>query len=273
MPEQDTRTTAGRPLEGKVALVAGASRGIGADIARYLARAGATIAVAARTETQSDPRLPGTIHSVTQDILDAGGKAVPIVLNLRDPDSIAAAVAQVASQLGRLDILVNNAAIFVPGTIETVQARHIELSLQVNVRGPILAMKEAVPHLRAAGGGHIINLSSIAAVQPGPGPYDPSQIRGGDIFYGPEKSMIEHFTQRQAIALQLDGIAVNTLSPMGRIRTPGNLFFENDRDNPTLEFETADAMGKAAVWMCSQPTSVFTGNNVYDETLCAEQGL
>ena len=82
-------------LSGKVALVAGASRGIGADIARYLAAAGAKVGVAARTEVQSDPRLPGTIHSVTEDIIGRGGEATPVLMNLRDPDSIAAAVAKV----------------------------------------------------------------------------------------------------------------------------------------------------------------------------------
>ena len=260
-------------LEQKVALVAGASRGIGADIARHLAAAGAKVAVAARTEVQKDPRLPGTIHSVTADITGAGGTAIPVVVNLRDPESITAAVARVVEEWGRLDILVNNAAIFVPGTLETVQLKHIELSLDVNVRAVILAMREAVPHLRAAGGGHIVNISSRGAIQPGPGPYDPELRRGGDIFYGPEKSMIEHFSQRQAIQLQEDGIAVNVLSPMGRIRTPGNLYAEQDKDNPTLEFEAADAMGKAAVWMCQQPASAFTGNVVYDEELVAAEGL
>jgi NAD(P)-dependent dehydrogenase (short-subunit alcohol dehydrogenase family) len=78
-------------LTGSVALVAGASRGIGADIARYLAAAGVKVAVAARTQAQADPRLPGTIHSVTQEITDAGGEAIPVVLNLRDPEAIAAA--------------------------------------------------------------------------------------------------------------------------------------------------------------------------------------
>jgi citronellol/citronellal dehydrogenase len=264
----------GRALEGRVALVAGASRGIGADIARYLAAAGAKVAVAARTQQQADPRLPGTIHSVTQEITAAGGEAIPVVLNLRDPEGIEAAVAQTASQWGRLDILVNNAAIFVPGTLETVQPRHIELSMQVNVRGPILAMRAAVPHMRAGGAGHIINLSSRGSTPPGPGPYDTSKIGGdGDIFYGPEKSMIEHFSQRQARLLQDSNIAVNVLSPMGAIRTPGFLFAGNDRANPTLEFEAADAMGKSAVWICAQPPAQFTGNILYDEELAEAQGL
>lgn len=119
-------------LEGRVALVAGASRGIGSDIAKYLARAGAKVAVAARTEVQQDPRLPGTIHSVVQEIADAGGEAIPVVLNLRDPDSIANSVKVTAERFGKLDIVVNDAAIFVPGTIESVQPRHIDLSFSVN---------------------------------------------------------------------------------------------------------------------------------------------
>jgi NAD(P)-dependent dehydrogenase (short-subunit alcohol dehydrogenase family) len=268
MPQ--SRSLAGKvALTGKVALVAGASRGIGADIARYLAAAGAAVGVAARTEVQSDPRLPGTIHSVTEEIVAAGGVASPVLLNLRDPDSIAAAVARVAETYGRLDILVNNAAIFVPGSLETVQLRHLELSWQVNVRGPILAMREAIPHLRAAGGGNIINVSSRGSTFPGAGPYQTPRVQGFDVFYGPEKSMIEHFSQRQAMALQADNIAVNVLSPTGVIRTPGNRFAQNDRENPDLDFESADAMGEAAVWICERPPGTFTGNILYDADLVA----
>jgi len=261
-------------LSGKVALVAGASRGIGADIARYLAASGAKIGVAARTEVQSDPRLPGTIHSVTEDITSKGGDAIAVLLNLRDPDSIAAAVATVVDTYGRLDILVNNAAIFVPGSLESVQPRHIELTWQVNLRGPILTMREAIPHMRAAGGGHILNLSSRGSTFPGPGPYDPDkQPAGFDIFYGPEKSFLEHFSQRQALALQPDNISVNVLAPTGLIMTPGARFAGNDRENPNLDFETADAMAKAAVWICGQPASEFTGNIVYDEELVSAKAL
>lgn len=260
-------------LNGQVALVAGASRGIGADIARYLARAGATVAVAARTEVAQDPRLPGTIHSVVQEIRDAGGQAMPVVLNLRDPDSINDAVEKVVAEYGRLDIVVNNAAIFVPGDLETVQPRHIELSLEVNVRGVILMMKAAIPHMKRGGGGHIINLSSRGAIFPGPGPYPAGATPTGDIFYGPEKSMIEHFSQRQAMTLQPFNISVNVLSPQGRIKTPGNIFFANNRENPDTDFEVAEKMGKAAVWICEQPAHILNGTVMYDETLCAEKGL
>lgn len=260
-------------LEGRVALVAGASRGIGADIAKYLGRAGARVAVAARTEVQQDPRLPGTIHTVAQDIIDGGGAAIPVVLNLRDPESIAAAVKRTVEEFGKIDIVVNNAAIFVPGNIETVQPRHIDLSISVNVLGVIYMMREAIPHLREAGGGHIINISSRGAIAPGPGPYDTANKRQGDIFYGPEKSMIEHFSQAQAWQYQDANISINVLSPNGRIKTPGNIMARNDRDNPDLEFDTADDMGKATVWICEQPAASFTGNVLYDQLVVQEQNL
>ncbi len=260
-------------LNGKVAVVVGASRGIGADIAKYLGRAGAKVAVCARTEVQQDPRLPGTIHSVSDEIRAAGGTALPVVMNLRDVDSVRAGIKQVVGEWGRLDILVNNAAIFVPGTLETVQERHIELSFAVNLRGPIMAMREALPHMRAGGGGHVINLSSRGALFPGPGPYDTSRKPGGDIFYGAQKAAIERFSQQQAWLLQDENIAVNVLSPQGRIKTPGNIMAQNDREHPDLDFETADEMGKAAVWICEQAAKDFTGNIVYDQDLCKAKGL
>jgi NAD(P)-dependent dehydrogenase (short-subunit alcohol dehydrogenase family) len=212
-------------LQGKVALVAGASRGIGADIAKYLAAAGAHVGVAARTQEVRDRRLPGTIHSVTQEIIDAGGTALAVTLNMRDTESINAAVEAVAAEWGRLDILVNNAAIFVPGNLETVQERHIDLSLNVNLRGYIMSMRAAIPHMRAAGGGHIINVSSRGAIPLGPGPYNEEQrSRRNDIFYGAEKIALEHFSQRQAaspsrnissiLSASFDAVSRDTNQPM-----------------------------------------------------------
>jgi NAD(P)-dependent dehydrogenase (short-subunit alcohol dehydrogenase family) len=136
-----------------------------------------------------------------------------------------------------------------------------------------MAMREALPHMRAGGGGHVINLSSRGALFPGPGPYDTSKKPGGDIFYGAQKAAIERFSQQQAWLLQDENIAVNVLSPQGRIKTPGNIMAQNDREHPDLDFETADEMGKAAVWICEQSAKDFTGNVVYDQDLCKEKGL
>lgn len=257
-------------LNGKVALITGASRGIGADVALELGRAGVAVAVCARTTEVKDKRLPGTIYSVAQAIRDAGGTAEGIVMDMREPESIAAGVAKTVETFGRLDIVVNNAAILVPGTLESIQPRHIDLIWQVDLRGPILLMREAVPHLRKAGGGHIINVSSRAGVFPGPGPY-PEARRGG-AFYGMIKAGLERFSQGLAMELQDDMIAVNVLSPQGRIKTPGNVFAQNDPQNPDLEFEEAAAMAKGMRWICEQPAA-FTGHILFDEDLCREKGL
>ena len=257
-------------LQGKVALVTGASRGIGEYVALELARAGCAVAVCARTEEVKDKRLPGTIHSVAQAIRDEGGKAEGIFMDMREPESITAGVSKTVELFGLLDIIVNNAAILVPGTLESIQPRHIDLIWQVDLRGPLLLMREAVPHLRKQGGGHIINVSSRAGVFPGPGPYP--EARAGGAFYGMIKAGLERFSQGLAMELQDDKIAVNVLSPQGRINTPGNAFATNDRENPNLDFEPAIAMAKGTRWICEQGPE-FTGHILFDEDLARDKGL
>ena len=258
-------------LDGRVAIVTGSSRGIGEDVARALAAAGAKVAIAARTEEVRDKRLPGTIHSVAGGIRAAGGEALAVRMDVRDPESIAAGVERVAEEWGRVDILVNNAAILVPGSIETVQPRHLDLIWQIDLRGPLLLIRACVPHMKAAGGGHVVNVSSRAGVFPGPGPYAETRASGG--FYAMVKAGLERYSQALAMELQADGIAVNVLSPIGRIRTPGNVWAENDPENPSLEFERAPHMAKGTVWICEQPPAAFTGHILFDEELCAERGL
>ncbi|MEZ4502054.1 MAG: SDR family NAD(P)-dependent oxidoreductase [Dehalococcoidia bacterium] len=258
-------------LEGEVALVTGASRGIGEYIAKHFAKAGAKVVVAARTEEVTDKRLPGTIHTVVQEIKDAGGDAIAVRMDVRDNDSIKAGIEKAVEHYGKLTILVNNAAILVPGDIKTVQDRHIELMWGIDLRGPVLGCKYAVPHMVAAGGGQIINISSGVAEFPGPGPY--TEKRGGGLFYGMVKAGLERFSQGLAMDLQEDNIAVNVLSPQGRIKTPGNVWAQNDPNNPNLEFEPSDHMGEAAVWICEQKPPSYTGNIVRDEDLLKSVGL
>ena len=154
-------------LDGRKALVTGASRGIGADIARGLAAHGAAVAVAARSDEASpDPRLPGTIRTVAEEIRSAGGTAAPVPLDVRNPESITHAVERTVAELGGIDILINNAAVLVPGSLESVQERHIDLIWQLDLRGPVLLCKAALPHMKEHGG-DIINISSGAADPPG----------------------------------------------------------------------------------------------------------
>jgi NAD(P)-dependent dehydrogenase (short-subunit alcohol dehydrogenase family) len=257
-------------IEGKVAIVTGASRGIGEYIARVLAGAGAAVTVAARTEEVTDKRLPGTIYSVAEHIKERGGRALPVRVDVRDPESITACVQRTVEQFGKLDIVVNNAAILIPGKLETVQTRHLDLIWQIDLRGPLLLMRDALPHLRAAGGGHIINISSRAGVFPGPGPYQ--EARAGGSFYAMVKAGLERYSQSLAMEVQDDNISVNVLSPQGRIRTPGNIWAQNDKENPTLEFEPADKIAVAARWICEQPAE-FTGHILFDEDMVGQYGL
>ena len=254
-------------LDGRKALVTGASRGIGADIARGLAAHGAAVAVAARSDEASpDPRLPGTIRTVAAEINDAGGKAIPVPLDVRSPESIAQAVDQTAAELGGLDILVNNAAVLVPGTLESVQDRHIDLIWQLDLRGPVLLCKAALPHLKASGG-DIINISSGAADAPGPGPYD--EPREGGQFYGMVKAGLERITQGMAMELQQHDIACNVLTLRYLIKTPGHWYALTTPDNPQTEFEEAEWMARASVWIAAQPPT-YTGNVVDDRDMREE---
>ena len=254
-------------LDGRKALVTGASRGIGADIARGLAAHGAAVAVAARSDEASpDPRLPGTIRTVAEEIRSAGGTAAPVPLDVRNPESITHAVERTVAELGGIDILINNAAVLVPGSLESVQERHIDLIWQLDLRGPVLLCKAALPHMKEHGG-DIINVSSGAADPPGPGPYD--DPREGGQFYGMVKAGLERITQGMAMELQQYQIACNVLTLRYLIKTPGHWYALTTPDNPQTEFEEATWMARAAAWIASQPPS-YTGQIVDDRELRSE---
>lgn len=261
-------------LEGKVAVIVGGSRGIGRDVAVALADAGADVVVAARTEQVTDPRLPGTIGSVAEEVRARGRRALAVKADVTKDEELEAMVQQTMDTFGRLDILFNNAAILVPGTMRTVQPRHLDLMWRVDLRGLLMAIRYVLNPMAQSGGGHIVNVSSRAGVFPGPGPYNKEQrARRGGAFYGMVKAGLERFSQSLAMEVADENIAVNVLSPQGRIKTPGNIFAQNDKENPDLEFEEAVAMGKATVWICQQDPQQFSGNILFDEDVCREHGL
>jgi len=268
MPDQEA------PLLDKVALITGASRGIGRDLAVAMARAGANIVIASRSEAVTDPRMPGTIYSVAEEVEACGRRALPVKVDVTKDEEIDSAVERTMGEFGRLDILINNAAIQVPGNTSTVQPRHLDLIYRVDLRAPIMCIRAALDPMRRSGGGHILNISSRAAVFPGPGPYQDEQAgRARQPFYAMVKSALERYSQALAMELQPEGIAVNVLSPDGRIRTPGNKFFENSRENPDLNFEQAVDMGKATVWICAQNPRGYTGHILFDREVVREHGL
>ena len=162
-------------LADKVAIVGGASRGIGKDIAVALAAEGAKVVVAARSEVEPDPRLPGTIHQTVDDIQAAGGEAIAVKADISDEEQIDAMVKRTLDTYGRIDVLINNAAVLVPRNILDLPTRHIDLHNKVNIKGPILCIRAVLPTMLEQQQGWVINVSSRAAVFPGPGPYQDVQ--------------------------------------------------------------------------------------------------
>jgi NAD(P)-dependent dehydrogenase (short-subunit alcohol dehydrogenase family) len=225
-------------LDGQVAIVTGASRGIGADIARVLAREGAKVVVAARTLREGDFHIPGSIEETVADINRSGGVATGVKCDLSRDEDMGNLVRATVDAYGRVDILVNNAAIAVPGTIMTMSPRHLDLSWRLNVWAPVMLSREVIPSMTERGSGAIINISSGASRGPGPGPY--AQPGKGGTPYGLTKAALERFTQGLAHELAGSGISVNALSPARQIFVGGTVYVT--RTNPA--FAVSDLTGK-----------------------------
>ncbi|HKT32743.1 MAG TPA: NAD(P)-dependent oxidoreductase [Gammaproteobacteria bacterium] len=147
-----------RTLKGKTLFITGASRGIGAAIARRAAADGANVVIAAKS-SQPNPKLPGTIHTMAAEVEKAGGQALAVQTDVREEESVRAAVAQAVARFGGIDILVNNAsAIWLAGTADTPMKR-FDLMISVNLRGTFLCSQTALPQLLQAANPHILNLS------------------------------------------------------------------------------------------------------------------
>jgi len=240
---------AGR-LAGKVAVITGASRGLGQYCAVGFGREGATVVVAARTETAADSRLPGTIHETVDLVKAAGGDAMAVACNVADYASVEAMAQQVLDRYGRIDVLMTNAAIQPPGRVSTMDIKHWELEFRVNVHGSFYPIRAFLPSMQAAGSGNIITISSIAA------------HRGGS-HYGATKRAIESMTIGLADELREQGIAANCLRPVGGIETPGFMMARTPGQPNTpstmSNFPPPDSYVEAAILYAMQTPSSCTG--------------
>jgi len=234
-----------RRLENTVIIVTGASRGLGRYCAIEYGREGATVIVAARTEEQTDERLPGTIHETAAEVTAAGGHGVPIAANMADPESIQHLADSVFDQFGRIDVLMNNAGILPPGGISTVPPKHWDLEMRINLNGPFHLTRAVLPTMQSQGSGSIINISSVAA----------DTLMG---HYGVSKKAIEAMTIAFSKELAPAGIAVNALKPVGAIETPGMHMGTRD---PSIfdELPPADRYVEAAVIMALLTPETGTG--------------
>ncbi len=263
-------------LDGRVAIVTGASRGIGAAIARRFAAEGAKVAIVART-LEPGGALSGSLAETAALIRSAGGECLTIQANLADPIDRARIIPATVRHFGRLDILVNNAAWsrFVP--IWEAQPKHVQLAFQMNVYAPQELSQQALPHFREQGEGWILNISSATADMPPAAPYDPEDryIRFNRdqhaTLYGTTKAALDRLTTGWAVELSRERIAINALAPVGAVASEGAIALGNWDEHDHVE--PVEAMAEAALQLCYRPAHELSGNVTRSLVLLSRLGL
>ncbi len=257
-------------LDGKVAIVTGASRGIGAQIARRFAAEGAAVAVAARTTRDGMSPLAGTIGQTVAQIRGAAGTAVAIPADLARQEDREHLVSETRRQLGTPDILVNNAAVSYFVRVEDFTPKRYALMFAVQVEAPFQLARLALAGMRERGSGWILNISSGAARHPAMPPSGWA-THGGTV-YGMCKAALERLSTGLAAELYADNIAVNALSPNKVVPTPGTLFHRlTTHDDP--EAEQPAVMAEAALMLCHADPRSLTGRIAYSQDLLTELGI
>jgi len=259
-------------LADKVAVVTGASRGIGAAIAKRLASEGATVVLAARTVNQSDSRFQGTLGDTAREIESAGGCAVVIPTDLSRATDRQNLVTVAEKEVGPIDILVNNAAVTFFEPIESFNLKRYDLMFEVQVKAPVHLSQLILPGMRRRGRGSILNISSGAARHPKL-PDGSRRSPGGGTVYGMCKAALERFSTGLAAELHDDGISVNALSPARVVPTAGTIFHNLVRpDTPERYVEPPEVMAQAALAILSAAPLTITGRVVTSAALLDEIG-
>ncbi|GIW42332.1 MAG: short-chain dehydrogenase [Candidatus Binatia bacterium] len=246
-------------LAGKVALVTGASRGVGKALALALVREGVRVACAARATDASPLKLPGTIDETVRECRALGGEALAVPTNLAVEDEVVRMVEKTVEHFGRIDILVNNAAITFPGDLH-IPLKRYDLIMNVNLRAPFVAIRTVVPFLTAQKSGAIVNVSSAAALHPFP----------GLMAYGMSKAALERLTLDVAEQLRPHGIAVNCFRIDVPVASEG--FVANLPDADHSSWEPTEVPAEGIVWMLRQPPD-YTGQLASMQELRRKYGI
>jgi citronellol/citronellal dehydrogenase len=250
-------------LNGRTMFITGGSRGIGLAIALRVARDGANVALLAKT-AEPHPKLPGTIYTAAEEIEQAGGTALPIVGDVRDPDSVQAAVDQTAERFGGIDLLVNNASAISLTPIEQTEPKRYDLMQSINARGTFLAMRACIPHLKRSDHAHILTLSPPLNLQP--------QWLKAHAAYTLSKYGMTLLTLCAAEELREAGVAANTLWPRTIIATAAvqNLL---GGDEAMARARTPEIYADSAYEILTQPPREYTGQTLIDDEVLAAAGV
>ncbi|OPY00134.1 MAG: Glucose 1-dehydrogenase [Syntrophorhabdus sp. PtaB.Bin047] len=244
-------------LKGKVAIVTGASRGVGKAMALGLAEKGAAVIIAARTEIETPP-MPGSIELTARQIREAGGRAHPVRCDVTDEAEVNNMVSRAIAVFGRVDVLVNNAGIAFPAHAWEMPLKRWELVLKVNLTGAFLCARAVLPGMMERRSGSIINISSIQATQKG-------SVNTG-IAYGVSKAALERFSIGLAEEVRSFNVAVNCLKPRGAVSTEGMAYLHAAADRS--RWDTPDMMVRACAFLASQGDGTVTGLVATDEEIC-----
>jgi NAD(P)-dependent dehydrogenase (short-subunit alcohol dehydrogenase family) len=250
------------PLAGRTAFISGGSRGIGLAIARELAKAGANIAMIAKTDTPH-PKLPGTIHEAADELRELGAEVLPIVGDIRDEARVAEAVAQTAGRFGGIDMCINNASALNLSPVADLPVNRFDLLQSVNVRGTFVVTQACLPHLRQSGHAHVLTLSPPLNLDPRwfePAAYTVSKYGMTIVTLGVARTEREH------------GVGANCLWPLTAIATAAvkNLL---GGDEGVARSRTPEIVADAAAIVLRRAPSEYTGNAAIVEDVLAEEGI
>ncbi|HEX4307087.1 MAG TPA: NAD(P)-dependent oxidoreductase [Solirubrobacterales bacterium] len=252
-----------KTFEGKTMIVSGGSRGIGLAIALKVAADGANVALLAKT-AEPHPKLEGTIFTAAEQIEAAGGKALPIVGDVRDDEAVAGAVAKTVETFGGIDIVLNNASAIDLSKTPDIRMKSYDLMQDINCRGTFLLSKSAIPHLREADNPHVLTLSPPINLNP--------RWAGASLAYSIAKYGMSLVTLGLAEELKEDGIAANSLWPRTIIATAAvqNLL---GGDEAMRRSRSPEIMANAAAAILARPSREATGNFYLDDEVLAEEGV
>ena len=247
--------------QNKTVFITGSSRGIGEAIALRFAKDGANVVIAAKT-VEPHPKLPGTIYTVAKSVEQAGGKALPLQMDVRDEQQVQSAIAKTIATFGGIDILINNVSAIYPYPTLKTPMKRFDLMFTCNVRATFLCSQACIPHLKKSTNPHILNIAPPLNME--------AKWFKDHLAYTMSKYGMSMCTLGMSAELAHDGIAVNSLWPKTTIATSAvKIFF------PTMlqKSRKPAIMADAAHAIVSRNSKTTTGNFYIDETVLHEEGV